>query len=378
MNNLEKSLTTISQYSNTNNNNLTQKCSSRGTEVALKKLNESQNTSKVSTRHSNKRDSLENTSSLSPIPFRQAVAAKTVPSKTSNKKHQYTGEEKTQKLTSKKHQSNANVEHQSQHQVSKVDKNDLNKQPDSEEEEEEEELLLNQIEYKNRMITMKTSKTDKNFKLKNKSQSSEFKLNATIDNVNDETVYIESTTSKNRRRTKMLNSASTMKSHNLVQSRIEYEYEEDGDFLVEATTTTNNNNNQTPTQSQNLESNMKGSLCTSQFTNKTLNSKCSKLPPSGQHHMSSSSYSRTINESITMSSATTFSNRTRPKTSKEILQEIARLTNGTTPSIYRTSAANSNTTVHGHGMSDLDSSFSSNSKFASHTKRFNVIHSNVK
>jgi len=377
---MEKSLTTISQYSNTNNNiinNFTQKCSSRGADSVMKKLNESQNTSKVSTRHSN-------TSSLSPIPFRQAVVKK-VSNKTSHRK-QCAVEEKTQKQANKKHQPNLkkdesnfclNVERQPQHHMSKVvNKNDFNKQSASED--EDDEILLNEIEFKNRMITAKTAKTDKNFKLKNKSQSSEFKLNASIDNMNDETVYIESTTSKNRRQTKMLNSASTMKSNNLIQSRIEYEYEEDGEFLVEAaiSNNNNNNNNQTPTQSQNLNSNLKGSLCTSQFTNKTLNSKCSKLPPSGQHHMSSSSYSRTINESITMSSATTFSNRTRPKTSKEILQEIARLTNGTTTSIYRASVANSVVTTNGHGMSDLDASF--DSKFASHTKRFNIIHSNVK
>jgi hypothetical protein len=359
MNNLEKSLTTISQYSNTNNNNFTQKSSSRAADVSLKKLNESQNT-----RHSN--------TSLSPIPS----AAKMTLGKTLNKKLQYASDEKAQKQAAKKNMSNSsNFEFQPQHQAPKIEKNGLNKQHASED--EEDEILLNEIEYKNRMIAAKTSRADQNFKLKNKSQSNEHKSNASMEILNDETVYIESTTSKNRRRTKMLNSASTMKSHNLIQSRIEYEYDEDDEYLVEATAN-NNNNNHTPTQSQNLESNMKNSLCTSQFTNKTLNSKCSKLPPSGQHHMSSSSYSRTINESITMSSATTFSNRTRPKTSKEILQEIARLTNGTTPSIYRTSGANSVVTTNGHGMSDLDSSFSSNSKFASHAKRFNVIHTNVK
>ena len=51
-----------------------------------------------------------------------------------------------------------------------------------------------------------------------------------------------------------------------------------------------------------------------------------------------------------MGSSTTLSNnRTKPKTSKEILQEIARLTNGTTPSFKPS-------------VSDLETSFSSNSR----------------
>jgi hypothetical protein len=55
-----------------------------------------------------------------------------------------------------------------------------------------------------------------------------------------------------------------------------------------------------------------------------------------------------------MGSSTTLSNnRTKPKTSKEILQEIARLTNGTTPSFKPS-------------VSDLEASFSSNSRTILH------------
>jgi hypothetical protein len=73
------------------------------------------------------------------------------------------------------------------------------------------------------------------------------------------------------------------------------------------------------------------------------------------------------NLEMSMYSTTTISNlnRTKPKTSREILQEIARLTNGTTPSIKSNQTNNGASVSFNTGppnLSDLECSFSSHSR----------------